>query len=106
MQIAFYATTRTYAPVLAMHGFLDRMEPLREAFARGDTERMIDLALPMAGILSLAGTPEEVRARVKKFDGVADRLILGGAWVGTSPERARANHDLLIETFSPSARPV
>src|ERR687895_162546 len=27
LQIAFYATTRTYAPVLAMHGFDDRIAP-------------------------------------------------------------------------------
>ena len=38
LQLGFYATTRTYAPVLALHGFEDRVGSLREAFARGDTD--------------------------------------------------------------------
>src|SRR5262249_53133988 len=29
LQLACYATTRTYRPVLALHGFDDRLEPLR-----------------------------------------------------------------------------
>jgi probable F420-dependent oxidoreductase len=99
LQVAFYATTRTYAPVLAMHGFADLQGPLRKAFVRGDTAAMTEIALPMAGALAAAGTPDEVRARVSEFEGVADRLILGGAWVGTSPERARESYDLLLETF-------
>src|SRR6476661_2674297 len=31
LQVGFYATTRTYRPVLALHGFDDRLEPLRRA---------------------------------------------------------------------------
>ena len=100
LQVAFYATTRTYAPVLAMHGFERLQEPLRRAFARGDTAAMAEIALPMAGVLAAAGTPDEVRKQVAAFDGVADRLILGGAWVGTSPEDARRSYQLLLETFA------
>jgi alkanesulfonate monooxygenase SsuD/methylene tetrahydromethanopterin reductase-like flavin-dependent oxidoreductase (luciferase family) len=100
LQVAFYATTRTYAPVLAMHGFEDRQGLLRKAFVRGDTAEMTDIALPMANVLAAAGTPDEVRARVEEFDGVADRVILGGAWVGTTPERARESYGLLLETFA------
>jgi probable F420-dependent oxidoreductase len=40
LQLGFYATTRTYAPVLAMHGLEDRMGPLRKAFAQGDLGAM------------------------------------------------------------------
>src|SRR5437763_3450720 len=46
-QIAFYATTRSYAPVLAMHGFDDLVAPLREAHARGDLAEMTKLAMPL-----------------------------------------------------------
>src|SRR5207248_786891 len=34
-QLAFYAPTRSYTPVLALHGFEDRVGPIREAHARG-----------------------------------------------------------------------
>jgi alkanesulfonate monooxygenase SsuD/methylene tetrahydromethanopterin reductase-like flavin-dependent oxidoreductase (luciferase family) len=101
LQVAFYATTRTYRPVLALHGFEERMTPLRHAFANGDTAAMIEIALPMADTLAVAGTPDEVRHRVREYDGVADRLILGGAWVGPSPERLRESYELLLETFAP-----
>jgi len=99
VQLAFYATTRSYAPVLAMHGFDHLVQPIREAHARGDFAEMQKLALPMVDELAAAGTADEVRERVMRFDGVADRVILGGAWVSGSPGRAHENFDLLLETF-------
>ena len=101
-QVAFYATTRTYLPVLAMHGFADLQEPIRRAFARGDLAEMARIALPMADVLAVAGTPDECREKLASFEGVADRLILGGAWIGPSPERIAANQDAIIEGFRPS----
>jgi len=98
-QLAFYATTRSYRPVLATHGFEDLVDPLREAHARGDFVEMTKLALPMVDTLAGAGTPEEVRERVAAFEGIADRIILGGAWVGPSPERIRDSYELLLEAF-------
>jgi alkanesulfonate monooxygenase SsuD/methylene tetrahydromethanopterin reductase-like flavin-dependent oxidoreductase (luciferase family) len=99
VQLAFYATTRSYAPVLEMHGFADLVTPLREAHARGDFAEMQKLALPMVDELAAAGTPDEVRERVMRFEGIADRVILGGAWVSGSPGRANENFDLLLGTF-------
>jgi probable F420-dependent oxidoreductase len=101
-QVAFYATTRTYLPVLAMHGFGDLQEPIRRAFARGDLAEMARIALPMADVLAVAGTPDECREKLASFEGVADRLILGGSWIGPSPERITANQDAIIEGFRPS----
>jgi len=100
LQVGFYATTRTYRPVLAMHGFEDRLEPLRRAFVRQDFEAMIDVALPMVGALAIAGTPDECRDRVSEFEGVADRLIVGGAWVGASERRLVENHRAIIGLFA------
>ncbi len=102
LQLGFYATTRTYAPVLALHGFEDRVGPLRTAFVRGDTAEMIELALPMVDTLAVAGTAEEARDRVAAYEGIADRLILGSAWVGPSPDRQRESYELLLETFAPA----
>jgi probable F420-dependent oxidoreductase len=100
-QIAFYATTRTYRPVLAMHGFEDLVEPLRRAFAAGDMEAMVDVALPMAEVLAVAGTGMECRERLGKFQSVADRVILGGAWIGPSPERIEANQRAILTMLGP-----
>ena len=60
-QVAFYATTRTYLPVLEAHGFADLQEPIRRAFVQNDHAEMIRLALPMAEVLAVAGTPESRR---------------------------------------------
>ena len=100
-QVGFYATTRTYRPVLALHGFEELMEPLRRAFVRQDFESMTRTALPMADVLAVAGTAGECRARLEEYRGVADRVILGGAWIGPSPERIEANQRAILELLGP-----
>jgi probable F420-dependent oxidoreductase len=99
VQLAFYATTRSYAPVLELHGFEDRIAPLREAHARGDFPAMAELAVPMVDTLAVAGAPDEVRERVRAYDGIADRIILGGAWVSGGDARGAENFELLMKTF-------
>lgn len=101
LQIAFYSTTRTYRSVLEVHGFEDVAGPVREAFAAGDVAGMIELALPMVGALAVAGRPDECRERLGAYEGLVDRIILGGAWVGPSEERLLENHRLLLQTFAP-----
>ena len=98
-QLAFYATTRSYTPVLALHGFEDRVGPIREAHARGDFGAMAQLAAPMVDALTVAGTPEEIRERIAAYEGIADRVILGGAWVSGGDARGAQNFDLLLKTF-------
>jgi probable F420-dependent oxidoreductase len=101
LQIAFYATTRTYRPVLELHGLEDRLEPLRRAFVKQDFASMTDIALPMVDALAIAGTPDDCREGVAAYEGLADRMILGGAWVGPSEERLVQNHRAILETFAP-----
>jgi probable F420-dependent oxidoreductase len=100
LQIGFYATTRTYRPVLARYGFDELVDPLREAFAAGDLAKMADLSMPMVDTLAIAGDPDECRQRIAEFDGVADRVILGGAWVGPQ-DRVQENFRATMETFAP-----
>ena len=100
-QIGFYATTRTYRPVLELHGHEGRIEALRRSFAAGDLAGLAREALPMVDDLAIAGTPEECREKVDAYEGVADRLILGGAWIGPDPARVAENHRLIVETFGP-----
>ena len=99
LQLAFYATTRSYRRVLETHGFGDLVDPLREAHGRGDFSAMTGLARPMVEVLAAAGSPDEVREQVARYEGIADRVIVGGAWIGPSPERVRQSFELLLETF-------
>ncbi|HEV3472004.1 MAG TPA: LLM class flavin-dependent oxidoreductase, partial [Actinomycetota bacterium] len=43
LQLAFYATTRTYTPILELHGRAHIVPDLRSAFEAKDKERMIEL---------------------------------------------------------------
>jgi len=101
LQIGFYATTRTYRPVLERHGFGDRVELLRRAFAVGDHPAMLEIALPMVETFAMAGAVDDCRERLRAYEGIADRVILGGAWVGPSEERLAENHRAIIEAFAP-----
>ncbi|MFN2590566.1 MAG: LLM class flavin-dependent oxidoreductase [Actinomycetota bacterium] len=100
-QVGFYATTRTYRPVLARHGFEDIVEPLRRAFAKGDFGEMATIAEPTVDDLAIAGTAEECRQRLAEYEGIVDRVIIGGAWIGPGEERIRENHEAIFETFAP-----
>jgi probable F420-dependent oxidoreductase len=102
LQVGFYATTRTYRPVLALHGFDDLIEPLRRAYAAGDLAELARVAMPMVDDLAVAGTVDECRERVARFDGLVDRIILGGTWIGPDPRRIELNHRAILETFAPS----
>ncbi len=101
LQIGFYATTRTYRPVLERHGFGDRVEPLRRAFAVGDHAGMIEIALPMVDAFAIAGPVDECRERLQAYEGIADRVVLGGAWVGPSEARLAENHQAIVDAFAP-----
>jgi alkanesulfonate monooxygenase SsuD/methylene tetrahydromethanopterin reductase-like flavin-dependent oxidoreductase (luciferase family) len=101
LQIGFYATTRTYAPVLALHGFEDRVGPLREAYANGDLAKLAELATPMVDTYAITGPVEECRERLAAFDGLVDRIILGGAWVGPDTAALAANIERVVEAFAP-----
>ena len=103
LQIGFYATTRTYAPVLALHGFEDRVGPLREAYANGDLAKLAELATPMVDTYAITGPVEECRERLAAFDGLVDRIILGGAWVGPDPAALAANIERVVEAFAPQS---
>jgi probable F420-dependent oxidoreductase len=101
LQIAFYATTRTYRPVLDLHGFGELTGDLREAFGKGDLGRMAEIAMPMVDTYAIAGSEEECRARLSDFDGLVDRILLGGAWVGPDPQAIAENYRRILETFRP-----
>jgi len=102
-QVGFYATTRTYRPVLALHGFEDLVEPLRRAFAKGDYGAMASIAEPTVDALAIAGTAEQCRERLRGFEDVVDRVIIGGSWIGPGRERILENQLAILETFAPGS---
>lgn len=75
--VAFYATVRTYAAFFAFHGFERECEAIRERFRAGDEQGMAG-ACPdeMVDALALAGTPDEVRARLAAYEGIVDGVKL------------------------------
>ncbi len=103
LQIAFYATTRTYTPVLALHGYDDRVPAIREAFAKGDLPGMANLALPMVDTFAITGPEDECRERLAEFDGIIDRVVIGGAWVGPDQAAIAENYKRILHTFRPGA---
>ena len=103
LQIAFYATTRTYTPVLELHGFGELVPKLREAFGQGDLAEMANIALPMVDTYAIAGPEDECRERLSRFDGLVDRVLLGGAWVGPDPAAIAENYKRILHTFRPAA---
>ncbi|MGZ4241337.1 MAG: LLM class flavin-dependent oxidoreductase, partial [Actinomycetota bacterium] len=102
-QIAFYATTRTYKPVLDLHGYGDVIEQLRAAHARDDTAAMVDVVSDeMAETYAVTGTPEEARAKLLRYEGLVDTLIVNPPWIGPDAGRRSDVYDLLIQTFAPN----
>jgi probable F420-dependent oxidoreductase len=102
LQVAFYSTTRTYKPVLDLHGFGDLVAPLRDAFRQGDMGRMAELAMPMVDTYAIAGTEEDCREQLAAFDGIVDRTVIGGAWVGPDQQAIAENYRRILHTFRPA----
>jgi len=99
-QIGFYATTRTYEPILALHGFESVVPELRRAYADRDTDRLTSLVTDeMAETYALYGPAAEVVEKARRFDGLADELLLGGPWWHVDPGRLLENHLAILEAF-------
>jgi alkanesulfonate monooxygenase SsuD/methylene tetrahydromethanopterin reductase-like flavin-dependent oxidoreductase (luciferase family) len=99
--IAFYTVLPYYDVVLSPLGFSTQASAIRDAFMRGDYETMVRVVTDdMVAALAFAGTKDDVRAQVRQFEGLYDRLILGAPFFGVGPEETRANHDALLEVFS------
>jgi probable F420-dependent oxidoreductase len=103
MQIGFYGTTRTYSPVFEAHGWEDVVGPLRDAFAKGDVEGMIGLISDqMCETYAVAGTPDEVREKIGRWEGLADALYLGPPWATPDSLRTAETFDRIVDTFRPA----
>lgn len=89
-QISFYASVKSYAPMLERIGFAAEGEAIREAFARGAHDEMV-AAVPdrMIDALAVAGTPQDVREGLRRYEGLLDHAILYAPSFRLSRERVR-----------------
>ena len=93
MQIAFYASTRTYVRVLEAHGWGDTCARLNEKAAKGDWSGMAsEITDEMLEVYAVTCRWDEVAAKVRaRYDGILDRVALYVPFrPGTDAERWRA----------------
>jgi probable F420-dependent oxidoreductase len=97
-QIAFYASTRTYKPVLDAHGWGDVCLRLSEKAAKGEWGVMArDITDEMLNEFAVIGSPNEAPAMLKaKYDGLLDRLMFYHA---DRPGQHEARWRKIIEAF-------
>jgi probable F420-dependent oxidoreductase len=78
MQVAFYASTPSYKPVMDLHGWGDTAEKLSGFASKGEWHEMPMLITDeMLAEFCLMTTQESLASDLKKrFDGIADRLTL------------------------------
>ncbi len=102
--LAFYASVKTYAPLYEICGFGREAEAIRAAFGRGDAEAMVGAVTEaMVDALAVAGTPAQVNAGLRRFDGIVDRLILFPPSFRIAPERCEEIALALIDHCGPRA---
>ena len=99
--MAFYASVRTYTDFFAFHGFEKEAVAIQEAFRQGDFDAMVD-ACPdeMVDVFTFAGTPDEIRSKVQRYEGVADVVKLSPPTHFVPPEATRLAHDATLELFA------
>jgi alkanesulfonate monooxygenase SsuD/methylene tetrahydromethanopterin reductase-like flavin-dependent oxidoreductase (luciferase family) len=76
MQIAFYASTRSYWPVLEAHGWGDVGRQLNRMAAQGDWHGMARaITDEMLDVYAVTGAPEAIPALLRaRYDGLLDRV--------------------------------
>jgi probable F420-dependent oxidoreductase len=81
-QIAFYASTRTYEPVLAAHGWQDLTRKLHRKSVEGDWQGMAGLITDeMVDTYAVTGTYANIARRIKeRYSGLLDRCNLYQPW--------------------------
>ena len=77
-QIAFYASTRTYEPVLAAHGWQDLTGHLHRKSVEGDWQGMADLITDeMVDTYAVTGTYDDIGRKLReRYAGLLDRTAL------------------------------
>ena len=87
---------------LDVNGFATEGRAIREAFARRDFPTMFAaVSEEMIDTMGVAGTADDVRVGLTRYEGVLDHIMLYSPSVGIAPERVQQNLESLIRECSP-----
>jgi probable F420-dependent oxidoreductase len=102
--IAFYGSVKSYSQVFEVSGFGAEAERIREAFGSRDVAAMTGaVSDEMVDAFAVAGRPDDVRARLRRYDALADHVVLFPPSFDVQPDRRVENLELLIEHCRPAA---
>jgi probable F420-dependent oxidoreductase len=101
LQIAFYATARSYEGILDLHGWQEAKAGIYEGFKTFDFAKMATCVTDeMVDEIAVTGTPDECREKLRRWEGLIDTPLLYSPGVGLSPERIAENNRRIVETFA------
>ncbi len=99
-QLAFYATSTVYRPILERDGFGREWQAIQEASLRQDLEGMEQaVSDEMLDTLALAGTAREYRDKLKGLEGLAGLAVLHGPTHGLVREQITENYRNILDAF-------
>ena len=101
--IAFYGTVKSYGVVFEHCGFGAEARAIQDAFAGRDLKAMLGaVSEAMVDEFAAAGTPAEVDAKLRRYDGVVEEVVLSVPSFQVAPERVAENLALLTEGCAPA----
>jgi len=99
--LAFYATVRTYEPLFARDGFAAECARIRAAGEAGERETLVELVTDeMIDCYCAAGTPDEVRAAVSRWDGLLDVKGISPPRHFCPPDAHATYRERILELFA------
>lgn len=102
-QIAFYASTPSYAPVMELHGWGETRQQLSRLAAKGRWDEMLSLISDeMLDVFALSGAWEELPGKIMaRYEGLLDRVMYYLPFV---PDEMDDRWQQAIKAFKSSAR--
>ncbi|HVB46717.1 MAG TPA: LLM class flavin-dependent oxidoreductase [Streptosporangiaceae bacterium] len=106
--VGFYASVRTYADFFGFHGLAGEQARVIDRFRTGASSDNLAAVVPdqMVDSLTIAGTPGQVRDRLRAYDGLATTVKLTPPTHGLAPEETRQAQARILEMISDLASPV
>lgn len=99
--IAEYAAYPVHQAQYAQYGYGAEAQAISQAVAAGDIRSAVAaVSDDMVDALSVAGTPDEVRSAVRRWEGLVDSLAFTSPAYGVPVDEVRANCFAIIEAFS------
>ncbi len=99
-QIAFYASVKSYEGILDLHNWQEEKQKIWEHFRTFDLPKMAAAVTDdMVEQIAIAGTPDECRDQIRKWEGVVDLPILYSPTAGVRKDQVIENHELIVKTF-------